>query len=154
MIANIKQSCQPIQSKISKYGEERQRQRRFSLIPEGEEYEFNDHSFSKVEADSQGSNSIQGIDDIGYETEKEEDESPLDVQYTHAMDQHLAKTKTVNYGNPFNSQISMQRNRAGLFSDDSEKDDGLFNGGNRSHRYNPFSNHKHKDFRSRRQQTK
>ena len=87
------------------------------------------------------------FDDIGYETEKEEDERSLDMQFDPLANQRLAKVKTVDYGNPFNTQAYINRNRAGLFSDNSGSDDGFFyqmKGG----KINPFN--PHKSFQSKR----
>ena len=86
--------------------------------------EFNEQSFSKVEADSQDSVMIRGIDDIGYETEKDEDESPKEnfTPHYNPMLKHLEKTQTCDFGNPFQSQSYLRR----LLSDDSERDDGFF----------------------------
>ena len=57
--------------------EEMSRRRQFSLVPEVFD-EFSEKSFSKVEIDSQGSNSLEGFDDNGYSSDKNEIESPLD----------------------------------------------------------------------------
>ena len=64
-------------SKLKNMPEDRFRRRAVSLVPEVLDDEFSEQSFSKVEGDSQGSY-MDGIDDIGYETEKDDIESPLD----------------------------------------------------------------------------
>ena len=69
------------------------------------------------------------------------------MQYAPFASQRLGKVKTVDYGNPFNSQAYINKNRAGLFSDDSGNDDGFFHPTNRS-KANPFN--PHKSFQSRR----
>ena len=64
-----------------------------------------------------------GIDDIGYETEKDDIESPLDNigGLSTALPMLRAKTKTMqpNYGNPFQSTSYLKR----MLSDNSDNDD-------------------------------
>ena len=123
MLARLRKSHAPIQSKMNNFQEERFRRRAFSLVPEVLDDEFSDKSFSKVEIDSQGSMSMGGIDDIGYETEKDDIESPLDNigGLSTALPMLRAKTKTMqpNYGNPFQSTSYLKR----MLSDNSDNDD-------------------------------
>ena len=144
MLTRIRSSCTPVQSKITNHAEDRYRRRQFSLIPEVMDDEFNEHS--KVEADSQGSGvSIKGIDDIGYETEKEEDESPK-LNFTphyNQLEKQLAKNKSEIF-NPFQSQSYLRR----LLSDDSERDDNFFYPSNQHAATTRFASEA-KEFKSR-----
>ena len=123
MLARLRKSHAPIQSKLNNFQEERFRRRAFSLVPEVLDDEFSDKSFSKVEIDSHGSMSMGGIDDIGYESEKDDFESPLDNNggLSTALPMLRAKTKTMqpNYGNPFQSASYLKR----MLSDNSDNDD-------------------------------
>ena len=99
--------------------EDRFRRRAVSLVPEVLDDEFSEQSFSKVEGDSQGSY-MDGIDDIGYETEKDDIESPLDNMGGFQINQPIQKQKTMmpNYGNPFQSASYLKR----MLSDNSDND--------------------------------
>ena len=120
MLERLRKSHAPIQSKMKNLPEERSRRRQFSLVPEVFD-EFSEKSFSKVEIDSQGSNSLEGFDDNGYSSDKNEIESPLENFGGFQINQPMQKTKTMipNYGNPFQSASYLKK----MLSDASDNDD-------------------------------